>query len=322
MLRYTLRRLLYAIPTLFGVLVLTFVLFRLLPTDIARKIAGEGASTETIEELRWAFGLHRPLFFDLDGARAHGIGHVFDSQFFHHLHDMVTFDFGRSGITRLRVADMLWQGIGPSLALTAPIFFITLVLSLALGLVTASVRGGRFDTLLVLLSVMGMNVPFLSFILVGQYVFAYQLGLFPIHGFEGPADLVLPILIGVAAGLGGNVRFYRTVMLEEMGQDYVRTARAKGLSNARVLCGHVLPNALIPVATRVVLALPFLIFGSLLLERTFGIPGAGHLLVEAVATRDYAVVNALTWLSALLFIVGNLLTDLCYALIDPRVTHE
>lgn len=317
--RYVARRLLYAIPTVGGVLVLTFVLFRLLPTDIAQRIAGEGASAQTVAELRWAYGLDRPLFFDVEGARVHGIGRLFDSQFFHHAADMLTFDFGRSWTTRRPVWDLLLRGIGPSLALTAPIFLGTLTLALALGLWSARLRGTWLDTAMVVGCVIGMNVPFLSFILVGQYVFAYRLGWFPVHGFGGVAHLVLPVSIGIVAGLGGQVRFYRTVMLDELGQDYVRTARAKGMSEARVLGAHVLPNALIPVVTRVVLALPFLVFGSLLLEEFFGIPGAGHLMFDAVSTRDYAVVGALTWLVALLFVVGNLLTDICYALIDPRV---
>lgn len=320
MLTYVVRRLLFAVPTLLGVLVLTFVLFRLLPTDIAEAVAGEGASAQTIEDLRWAYGLHRPLILDIDGARAGGWTKLFDSQLFHYLHDMITFDFGRSWHTRRDIWASLIAGAGPSLALTLPIFLITLTTSIALSLLTAWARGTWLDRAVVLLSVVGMNVPMLTFIMMGQYIFAYQLGWFPIRGFTGPFDLVLPVLIGVTAGLGGNVRFYRTVMLDEIHQDYVSTARAKGASTARVSLRHVLPNALIPVVTRVVLSLPFLIFGSLLLERFFGIPGAGHLMVEAVAQRDFAVVSAMTWLVSLLFVLGNLATDLCYALIDPRVT--
>lgn len=320
MLAYALRRVVFAVPTLFGVLLLTFVLFRLLPTDIAETVAGEGASAQTIDDLRWAYGLHRPLFFDVDGARAAGWTALFDSQFFHYLRDMLTFDFGRSWHTRRDIWGALLAGAGPSLALALPIFLITLTTSIGLSLFAAWVRGSWLDRGLVLLSVLGMNVPLLTFIMVGQYVFAYRLGWFAIRGFSGPLDLVLPVLIGVAAGLGGNVRFYRTVMLDEMHQEYVSTARAKGASTGRVLLCHVLPNALIPVITRVVLALPFLLFGSLLLERFFGIPGAGYLMVEAVAQRDFAVVSAMTWLVSLLFVLGNLATDLCYALIDPRVS--
>jgi peptide/nickel transport system permease protein len=170
-----------------------------------------------------------------------------------------------------------------------------------------------------------MSIPYLSFILFGQYFLAYKWGLFPV--FFSPElrmaqYVALPVLIGIAAGLGRNLRFFRTVMLDEMQNDYVRTAFAKGLTVRRVLFKHVLKNAMIPIITRVVLAIPFLFLGSLLLERFFGIPGLGYLMVEAINSRDYFVISAMTYISAILFVVFNLITDICYSLVDPRISLE
>jgi len=215
--------------------------------------------------------------------------------------------------------------VGPSLALTVPMFFGVMIISVSLSLIIAFVRGSVWDTIAVVICVTGMSIPYLSFILFGQYFFAYKWGLFPV--FFSP-DLTtaqyvaLPVLIGIVTGLGGNLRFYRTVMLDEMRSDYVRTAFAKGLNTRRVLFKHVLKNAMIPIITRVVLAIPFLFLGSLLLERFFGIPGLGYLMIEAIGSRDYFVINAMTYIWAILFVVFNVMTDVCYALVDPRVSFE
>ena len=170
-----------------------------------------------------------------------------------------------------------------------------------------------------------MSIPYLSFILFGQYFLAYKLRLFPVFfspDLSVPQYVALPVLIGIVTGLGGSVRFYRTVMLDEMRADYVRTAFAKGLDVKSVLFKHVLKNAMIPILTQVVLAIPFLFLGSLLLERFFGIPGVGYLMVEAIGSRDYFVINAMTYISAILFVIFNLITDVCYALVDPRITLD
>jgi peptide/nickel transport system permease protein len=215
--------------------------------------------------------------------------------------------------------------MGPSLALTVPMFFGALVLSVSLALVVAFVRGTKWDMAAVVICVAGMSIPYLSFIMFGQYFFAYKLGWFPVFfspELSIPQYVTLPILIGIAAGLGGHLRFYRTVMLDEMRSDYVRTAFAKGLSTRKVLFKHVLKNAMVPIITSVVLAIPFLFLGSLLLERFFGIPGLGYLMVEAIGSRDYKVINAMTYIIAILFVIFNLITDICYALVDPRITFE
>ena len=306
---YITRRLLYTIPIVFGVLLLTFVLFTLVGGDISVEIAGKGASQETIEEIREEYGLNKPLFLS------------WDSQFINHFKNALTFNFGRARDREL-VIDKIKRGLGPSLALTLPMFFGVVIISVSLALVVAFVRGTIWDILVVVICVAGMSIPYLSFILFGQYFFAYKWGLFPV--FFSPdsslaRNVALPVLIGIAAGLGRNLRFFRTVMLDEMQNDYVRTAFAKGLTTRRVLFKHVLKNAMIPIITRVVLAIPFLFLGSLLLERFFGIPGLGSFTIEAISGQDFAIVRSMVFLGAVLYIAGNLLIDIVYTRVDPRV---
>ena len=203
--------------------------------------------------------------------------------------------------------------------------FVGLVVaSIAIALMVAFVRGTWLDTILVFICVVGMSIPMLSYILFGQHYLAYELGWFPILGYEsGPQALkyiALPCLLGVVSGLGSYVRFYRTVMLDEMRSDYVRTAFAKGLSSPRVLFKHVLKNAMIPIITTLVLSIPFLFLGSLLLERFFSIPGMGSYFIDAFNSRDFPVINAMVFLTALLYVLGQLVTDICYALVDPRIS--
>jgi peptide/nickel transport system permease protein len=309
---YIFRRLLYTIPIVLGVLVLTFLLFTVVGGDISRDIAGKNASPELIKEIREVYGFDKPLFFS------------FDSQFINHFRKALTFNFGISR-DREPVLDKIKRGVGPSLTLTVPMFFGELLISISLALLVAFLRGTVWDIIAVFICVLGMSIPYLSFILFGQYFFAYKMGLFPVffdREMTMPYNVALPVLIGVVAGLGGNLRFYRTVMLDEIRNDYVRTAFAKGLSTRRVLFGHVLKNAMIPIITQVVLAIPFLFLGSLLLERFFGIPGIGYLMIDAIGSRDYSIISAMTYIGAILFVVFNLLTDICYSLADPRVSLE
>ncbi len=309
---YIIRRLLYMIPIVLGVLLLTFILFSVVGGDISAELAGKNASAETIKEIREEYGLNKPLFLSRD------------SQLVNHFKNALTFNFGRARDLE-PVMDKIRRGIGPSLALTVPMFFGVVIISVSLSLIIAFVRGSRWDIAAVVICVAGMSIPYLSFILFGQYFFAYKLGLFPVFfspDLSTAQYVALPVLIGIVTGLGANVRFYRTVMLEEMRSDYVRTAFAKGLSKRRILFKHVLKNAMIPIITRVVLAIPFLFLGSLLLERFFGIPGLGYLMIEAIGSRDYFVINAMTYISAMLFVVFNVITDICYAFVDPRVSFE
>ena len=323
MLGYIFRRLLYTVPIVFGVMIVTFLLFNVVRGDITEILAGKSASAETRAEIRKEFGLDKPL---LVNTKANVFSSEFwDSQFIHHIHSAITFDFGRSYKDKERIIDKIKHGAGPSLALTVPMLIGTLVISVSFALIVAYFRGRWIDTIIVFICVIGMSLPFLSFILFGQYFLAYKWGMFPV--FFWP-DLkvweytALPVLIGITAGLGGNLRFYRTVMLDEMRNDYVRTAFAKGLSARTVLFKHVLKNAMIPIITQVVLAIPFLFLGSLLLERFFGIPGLGYLMIEAVASRDFKVINAMVYIGAILFVIFNLITDICYALVDPRVSFD
>ncbi|MDH4202950.1 MAG: ABC transporter permease [Phycisphaerae bacterium] len=323
MLSYIIRRLLYTIPIVFGVMLVTFLLFNVVRGDITDQIAGKAASAETRAEIQEAYGLDKPLFFDF--KQSPFTKAFWNSQFVNHLFSAATFDFGSSYKDRELIWDKIKRGAGPSLALTVPMLIGTVVISISLSLVVAYFRGRWMDYILVLISIVGMSLPFLSFILFGQYFLAFKWGLFPVYFWP---DLsvwqytALPILIGIAAGIGGNLRFYRTVMLDELRNDYVRTAYAKGLSSRQVLFKHVLKNAMIPIITQVVLAIPFLFLGSLLLERFFGIPGLGYLMIDAIGSRDYKIINAMVYISAILFVVFNLITDICYAWVDPRVKFD
>lgn len=309
---YIIRRLIYTIPIVFGVLVLTFLLFTVVGGDISREIAGKNASPQLIEEIREEYGFNKPLFFS------------WDSQFVNHLKKTLTFNFGQARDKEL-VINKIKRGAGPSLTLMIPMFIGEVLISISLALIIAFVRGSIWDIMAIFICVLGMSIPYLSFILFGQYFFAFKMGLFPVFYDRDLSiwqNVALPVLIGIVAGLGGNLRFYRTVMLDEIRNDYVRTAFAKGLSTRRVLFKHVLKNAMIPIITQVVLAIPFLFLGSLLLERFFGIPGLGYLMIESIGSRDYAVISAMTYIGAILFVVFNLLTDICYSIADPRVTLE
>ncbi|MBC8206704.1 MAG: ABC transporter permease [Kiritimatiellales bacterium] len=243
----------------------------------------------------------------------------FDSQLLFYFKQLAKLDFGVSYATNQRVSKLLADGIVPSLMLTVPIFIIGLVTSIALSLFCAFWRDTWVDRFFVIFSVALMSVNYLVYIVAGQYFLAFKAGWFPVWGFEGARYLALPVLIGVVSGLGANLRFYRTIMLDEAHRDYVRTARAKGVSKSRVLFRHVLKNAMIPIITNVVIAIPFLYTGSLLLESFFGIPGLGYLGISAINSSDVDVVRGIVLIGAFLFVIANLLTDICYALVDPRV---
>lgn len=245
--------------------------------------------------------------------------HWYDSQLTHYFKLLAHLDLGTSLSTNEKVSTMLKRGIGPSLALTVPIFLGGLVLSVGLALVCAYWRNRWLDRVLVISAVALMSVNYLVWIIFGQFFFAYKLRWFPLWGFESWGYLLLPVCIGIISGLGSNLRFYRTVLLDELYKDYVRTAYAKGLGPVAVLFKHVLPNAMIPIVTNTALALPFLYTGSLLLESFFGVPGLGGLSVNAINSSDVDVVRGVVIVGAALYVVASLMTDLCYALVDPRV---
>jgi peptide/nickel transport system permease protein len=310
---YIIRRLLYTIPIVFGVLLITFLLFSVVGGDVTDLLAGKSASAQTRAEIRHEYGWDKPLIWS------------WDSQFVNHFKNAVTFNFGKSWQDKEKIIDKIKRGAGPSLSLTVPMFIGEIFITISLALIVAYLRGTWIDAVAVFLCVVGLSLPFLSFILAGQYFLAYKMDIFPIYfwpDLSAPQYVALPVLIGILAGLGGGVRFFRTVMLDEMRNDYVRTAFAKGLTTRKVLFKHVLKNAMIPIITQTVLTIPFLFLGSLLLERFFGIPGLGYLTVEAIGSRDFQVINAITYIGALLFVVFNLITDICYALVDPRISLE
>lgn len=229
------------------------------------------------------------------------------------------FNFGRTLITREPVREILWRGIGPSLSLMIPVFIGEMVIGIALALLSAAFKGSWMDRALVLVSVVGMSVSYLVFIIFGQWYFGYYFNWFPVWGWDGWYYLVLPVLIGVVSGLGGGMRFYRTVFINELNREYLRTALAKGCSPVNIYCRHLLRNTALPIISRAATVLPFLFTGSLLLETFFGIPGLGYAGIDALNNSDLQLLKALVIMSALLFVGINLLTDIAYAWADPRV---
>lgn len=320
MLAYVLRRLLYGGVVVLGVLLFLFVLFFAVttPDDIARRALGEKALPEAIAQWKANHGYDKALWPWEDPQ---------ENLLFEHYRRMLSFDFGRSDADDVPIMQRVRDGIGPSLALTVPMFALGLVLGIALSLLVAFFRETYIDSTGVFLCVLAMSISILLYIIGAQYLIGKLLKWFPISGFDVDPRvawrfLAMPVLVGVMASVGGDVRFYRTVFVEEAHRDYVRTARAKGAGELRVMLRHVLRNGMIPVLTRVVLAIPFLFTGALLLESFFGIPGLGSLTVDAIQGNDFATLRVMVFIFSLLFVVGQILTDLSYALADPRVRLE
>ncbi len=311
--KYVARRLLEVIPTTFGILLLTFVLFNVVSGGSpALTILGKGADEKSIAAFNRRYGYDKPLLI--------GEERFFDSQFFNFVKSVATGDLGYSSKLDEPVADVLKRGVGPSLSLTVPILVIGVVLALFLALLSAAYRGRTPDRIILFVSAALMSVNYVVWVLAGQFLLAFKAGWFPIWGYAGPAYLVLPVMIGVLSSLGTDVRFFRTAVLDEVYKPYVLTARAKGLGGAVIMTRHVLRNALIPIVTYVSLSIPYLFTGSLLLESFFGIPGLGSVSINAIQSADLAVVRAVVVLGALVYQFVNLVTDLLYAVLDPRVT--
>lgn len=304
---YLIRRVLYAIPILFGVTLITFLLFNVVGGDPAVAHAGRHAKAEEIAALQREMGTDRPLL----------------EQYGRFVRETLTFDFGRSWQTQRGVRDMLADGVGPSLSLAVPAFAIETIFAIALALFCAFYRGSVVDVSLRVFAIAAISLPSLAYILFGQYWLGFRWKLFPIFGYAplptGAVFLVMPAIIWVLLSVGSEMRYYRTVMLEEMSQDYVRTAAAKGAPPLRILFRHVLKNAMIAILTRVVITIPFLMLGSLLIETFFGIPGLGAMTADALAQNDFPVVKALTVIGSVLYIFFSLVTDVLYAVVDPRV---
>ncbi|MGH7897642.1 MAG: ABC transporter permease, partial [Candidatus Binatia bacterium] len=298
---YVVRRILWTIPILAGVVMITFSLFSLLATDPARQYAGKFATPEVLEAVRARMGLDKPRWLDVEALAEGRIAEGFDSQFF----DIVFFQFPESMRWEAPLSELIRRKAPASMMVQVPAFLITLGLQLSLALYVAFHRGRAVDTLVTFLAVLGMSVPALSIYILAQWLFGQELEWFPVAGWENGVHAVrfaaLPILLSVVIGLGGGVRFYRTVMLEEVNADYVRTARAKGVGSREIMFTHVLRNAMIPVITNTVTALPGLVLGALLLERIFQIPGLGNLMVEAIGNNDRSVVMGMTYVLSIVY---------------------
>lgn len=307
MLKYVLRRLGETIPTTIGILLLTFVLFNVVGGSPAEVVLGKNATAESIAAFNRKWGYDKPLILSTD------------SQFVNFVGGLCKGDFGYSLENQEPVLDVLKRGAGPSLSLTVPILLGGVIIALMLALLAAATRGGWVDRAVLLISAILMSVNYVVWVLAGQFFLSYKAGLFPVWGCESAFYLVLPVLIGIFSSLGTDVRFFRTAILDEVYKPYVLTARAKGLSGWTIMTRHVLRNALIPIVTYVSLSIPYLFTGSLLLESFFGIPGLGSVSINAIHSADMAVVRAVVVLGSLLYQFVNLLTDILYAVLDPRV---
>jgi peptide/nickel transport system permease protein len=319
---YIIRRLLYALPLLLGINVLTFVLFFIVntPEDMARMHLGQKhVTSEAIQKWKHERGYDQPLFWN---TAAEGNGLVTETIFYQKSLGLFLFRFGRSDDGRDIGADIS-QRMWPSLAIALPSLVIGLVVHITLALLLVFFRLTYVEFWGVALCVALMSVSTLFYIIGGQYVMGKLLLLTPISGYgdglEAWRFIILPVMIAVVAGIGSGVRWYRTLFLEEVERDYVRTARAKGLSETRVLFRHVLKNAMIPILTGVVVVLPLLFTGSLITESFFAIPGLGSYTIDAINQQDFAIVRSMVFLGSVLYIIGLLLTDISYTLVDPRV---
>ena len=322
MIAYLIRRILYAVPILIGVNLLTFALFFVVntPDDMARMQLGiKRVTPEAIEKWKQQRGYDKPLLIN---SAAGGADKFTDTIFWQKSASMFAFDFGYSDDGR-SISREIATRMGPSLAIALPTFLIGLVAYVSFALLMTLFRATALDMAGVALCVLLMSVSGLFYIIGGQFVVSKLWHLVPISGYAGGADsfkfVVLPVVIGVAGGVGSSSRWYRTIFLEEIGKDYVRTARAKGLTEMTVLFRHVLKNAMIPILTGVVVAIPFLFIGGLITESFFGIPGLGSYTIDAINSQDFGVVRSMVFIGSLLYIAGLLLTDISYTLVDPRV---
>ena len=309
MFAYILRRLWQMLPTMAGVVVLVFVLFNWVGGDPSYLLAGKMADARAIANIRAQLGLDEPWYVQLG---------IFVKQ-------IATFDFGNAWATGEPVSHIIATRLGPSLTVLVPLTVLETTIGIALALAIAFVRGSLTDRLVMVACTVGMSISILVYIIVFQYVFAYKLGWFPVQGWGDSfwENLVhyasLPILIALVVAIAPNLRLYRSFVLDEVGQDYVRTARAKGLPERRIVWVHVLRNAAIPIITYVMANLPALLIGAFLLERFFGIPGIGREVILAVERSDFPVIKAITVYVAFATMVFNLLADLMYQAVDPRV---
>ncbi len=325
MFAYLVRRIFYAVPILLGVNLITFTLFFVVnsPDDMARMHLGmKHVTPEAIEQWKAERGYDKPLIYN---AEASGVARFTETIFYQNSVRLFLFDFGRSDAGR-DIGYDISQRMWPSLAIAVPVFLVGLLTNITFALLMAFFRASYLDLWGVVLCVVLMSISPLFYIIAGQYLAGKLLHLVPISGYDtGLAAwkfLILPVIIGIVSGIGSGARWYRTLFLEEMGKDYVRTARAKGLPETLVMFRHVLKNAMIPILTGAVVVIPLLFMGSLIMESFFGIPGLGSYTIDAINAQDFAIVRAMVFLGSVLYIVGLILTDISYTLVDPRVRLE
>ena len=322
MLNYIIRRALYGLVILVGVNLLTFVLFFAVntPDDMARiNIGGKRVSQDAIEKWKVERGYNKPLLWNQDAASTDKLTNTI---FFERSVQLFALDFGSSDSGR-DIRYELGKRMVPSLAVALPTFVLGLFVVLVFSLVMVFFKSTYLDFWGFSLAVVLMSISSLFYVLMGQFFFSKMLKLVPISGYEGGVDalvfLALPVCIGIVSRLGGEAIFFRTIFLEEIGKDYVRTARAKGLSEPMVLFKHVLRNALLPILTSTVAVLPLLFLGALLMESFFGIPGLGSYTIDAINAQDFAVVRVMVFIGSALYILGLTLTDISYSIADPRI---
>lgn len=322
MLAYIIRRLLYAIPILVGVNLLTFALFFMVnsPDQMALvQLGDKHVDPQAVEQWKAQRGYDKPLFIN---DREDSDGLLTDTIFFDKSLRLFALEFGKSDEGR-DIGDDIQQRMWPSLAVALPSFVVGLLVNVTLALFIVMFRSSAFDTAAMVACVVLMSISGVFYVFAGQYFFAKLWSLVPISGFLGGVDairfLILPVLIGVVGGIGNGTRLYRTLFLEEANRDYVRTARAKGVSELGSVFRHILPNGLIPILTSVVVVIPSLFMGSLLVESFFGIPGLGSYTLDAIQAQDFAIVRSMVFLGSVLYIIGLILTDISYTLVDPRV---
>ena len=309
---YVIRRIWQMIPTIFGVILLIFILFNWVGGDPAQVLAGKISNPQQIENIRHQLGVDRPYWYQL---------WVFVKQVF-------TFDFGRSWSTNELVSHIILTRVGPTLTVMLPCLAITSTLAVLFAVMVAYVRGTMTDRGVMIICTVAMSISFLVYIIVFQWLFGFILGWFPVQGWSESfwKNLTyyapLPIMLAVFVGLAPELRLYRSFFLDEINQDYVRTARAKGVSEKKVMLKHVMRNALIPILTNLAILLPGIFVGSFLLEVFFSIPGLGREVVTAVNRSDFPVIKAVTVYLAIITMVINLLVDVLYKLVDPRVSFK
>lgn len=322
MLNYIIRRICYAIPILIGVNLITFVLFFMVntPDDMARMHLGvKYVTDDAIEKWKQDRGYDKPLIYN---QTAEGLSKLTQTIFFEKSVAMFVFDFGQADDGR-DISHEIKSRMIPSLAIALPVFLLGIWVYITLALMMVFFRMTYIDFWGVVLCVALMSISSLFYIIGGQFLISKVWHLVPISGYGTGLDaskfLLLPVVIGVISSIGANTRWYRTIFLEEMNKEYVRTARAKGLPESTVLFKHVLKNALIPILTGAVVTIPLLFLGSLIAESFFGIPGLGSYTIEAINSQDFAIVRAMVFIGSFLYIIGLILTDISYTLVDPRI---